>query len=120
MTLLDDRHHTHTPAFPQVHKGEISNRLYTLSEIAAIIGYSYETVRQLVHSGKLKGYQRAHGCAMRVSQEQLYEFLDQQRCHALENQHASPKFEEKKTGTSAMGGKSTAQVLRMKERLNAS
>ncbi|HEY9080014.1 helix-turn-helix domain-containing protein [Magnetovibrio sp.] len=138
MSSIYDQHHTHALPHPQVHMHEVGNRLvfkryetsrngdwakgpyYTLRDVAGMLGYSYETVRKLVHDGKLKGYQRAFSCAIRIAREHLDEFLEQNQCHARANQPDLSEFGTKKTGMSGMDDKSLAQALRMKGRLNAS
>jgi len=135
MRPFDDQHNTHPPLHPQAHKttddhlmlshheeATVKNKgpYFTLRQVATLLGCSYETVRQLVHKGKIRSYQDMPGYAIRISQEFLSEYLERISCHAQENLHALSELPGKTIGTSEMDGKSTARELRMRERLNAS
>lgn len=134
MTLTDDQQHTHTPSPPQYPKNVRADvlphlvhandrglgRFLTMIEVAGILRCSYETVRSHYKKGILKGHQRQTGCAIRIFERSVIEYLEEQQCPDHANRHASSELPAKKTGTSETDGKSTAQVLRMRERLNAS
>ena len=134
MTLLDDRQHTLPPSSPQypkniradvlphlVHANDRGlGRFLTMMEVATILRCSYETVRSHYKQGILKGHQRQIGCAIRIFESSVIEYLEEQQCPDHANRPASSEFPAKKTGMSETGGKSTAQLLRMRERLNAS
>lgn len=104
----------------QQYSFETMGRLLTLQEAAAITGFSREWLRLKAHSGEITYFQQKPGSGIRIPEAILNKYVETRLCPAQESPLASSGSTEKKTGTSGMDGKSIAQRLQTRSRLNAS
>ena len=89
----------------------------TLQQTADRLGYSYETVRQLVKTGELACIQRGHGFAIRIPDWSVSEFEERYLWPAQRSPRGLSEYPENQTGTSETVGNSFQRAQRMKRRL---
>lgn len=94
-------------------------KLLPVRTVADTLGYSYETVRRLAKGGELT-YVQMPGCAIRIPESALLDYLERYTWPAQESPRASSASRIEKTGTSATVAKSLARELRMERKQNVS
>jgi len=90
-------------------------RLLTLREAGDRLGYSSENVRRLAKGGEIAYVQRP-GCAIRISEAALRDYLERYTCPARESRPGSPASRDDRSGTSATVATSLRRELKIARR----
>lgn len=91
----------------------------TIAQAAKIVGCCYEAMRQKLHNGEIT-YFRSAGGSMRIPEEALALYLEENTCHAQASHQGSGGSKTEIIGTSRTEGQRIARALRMKRKPNVS